>query len=141
MRVSLWLGLGASWLVATSRSDVNTAGTTSVAASSGCVDSRGWANASCFGYDAVDATAYLQAALDSTATTILIDPPPDGGASTHTHTRTHTHTHTHTSGQVMCGWMCAPRDVRNPICTTCLCVLCVQSFTHCSRTIISMNDT
>ena len=133
MRVSLWLGLGASWLVATSRSDVNTAGTTSVAASSGCVDSRGWANASCFGYDAVDATAYLQAALDSTATTILIDPPPDGGASTHTHTRTHTHTHTHTQVVRSCVVGCAPLGMCATLFVQLVCVFFVCRVSHTAR--------
>lgn len=44
-----------------------------------CVNASGFANASCFGFDPVDATKFLQAALDSAATTIRVDPPPQAG--------------------------------------------------------------
>lgn len=43
------------------------------ASPNGCVAPNGTASASCFGFDRLDSTAHLQAALDSNATTLIID--------------------------------------------------------------------
>ena len=52
------------------------AGAAGPAASRRCVDGAGVAKATCFGYHPEDATDALQAALDSGARTVLIDPAP-----------------------------------------------------------------
>jgi len=52
------------------------------AASRRCVDGAGVAKATCFGFHPEDATDALQAALDSGARTVIVDPAPssdDGG--------------------------------------------------------------